>query len=96
MPGYGGLPSAPLTTSTIIHTAQSTRPLPIHLIPFPHSPSPLPFQTSSPFHHGPHDDDDEGTAVPRYYNLSFPMYDSKEDPLGWLNRCEHFFRAQRT
>jgi hypothetical protein len=24
------------------------------------------------------------------------MYDGKEDPLGWLNRCEHFFRAQRT
>jgi hypothetical protein len=24
------------------------------------------------------------------------MYDGKEDPLGWLNRCEHFFRVQRT
>jgi hypothetical protein len=24
------------------------------------------------------------------------MYDGKEDLLGWLNRCEHFFRAQHT
>jgi hypothetical protein len=28
--------------------------------------------------------------------LSFPTYDGKEDPLGWLNRCERFFNAQRT
>jgi hypothetical protein len=34
--GYDGIPSAPLTTSTIIHTAQSTRPLPIHSIQFSH------------------------------------------------------------
>jgi hypothetical protein len=34
--------------------------------------------------------------VPRYYKLSFLMHDDKEHPLGWLNRCEHFFRAQRT
>lgn len=34
--------------------------------------------------------------MPRYYRLSFPMFDGKEDPLGWLNRCEQFFRAQRT
>jgi hypothetical protein len=85
MPGYGGLPSAPPTSATIIHTAPSTCPLPIHSIPFPHSPSPLPFQTSSPSHHAPHDDDEEGTAVPCYYKLSFPMYDGKEDSLGWLN-----------
>jgi hypothetical protein len=24
------------------------------------------------------------------------MFDSKDDPLGWLNLREHFFRAQRT
>jgi hypothetical protein len=97
MSGYGGLPSAPLTTSTIIHTAPSTHPILIQSIPFPHSPSPLPFQMSSPSHRTPHDDDDdEGTAVPRYYKLSFPMFDGKDDPLGWLNRCEQFFRAQRT
>jgi hypothetical protein len=57
MPGYGGLPSASLTTSTIIHTAPSTRPIPIQPIPFPHSPSPLPFQTSSPSHRTPRDVD---------------------------------------
>jgi hypothetical protein len=50
MPGYGGLPSAPLTTSTIIHTAQSTRPLPIHSIPFPHSAitAPIPNVLAAP------------------------------------------------
>jgi hypothetical protein len=94
MPGYGSLPSAPLANSPIIHTAPSTRPIPIQSIPFPHSPSPLPFQTSSPFHHAPHDDD-EGTAVARYYKLSFPMFDGKDDPLKWLNQCEQFFMAQR-
>lgn len=30
------------------------------------------------------------------HKLSFPTYDGKDDPLGWLNKCEHFFRAQRT
>jgi hypothetical protein len=57
---------------------------------------PLPFQTSSPLHQASNDDDDEGTATPQYYKLSFPMYDDKEDQLGWLNRREHFFRAQCT
>jgi hypothetical protein len=28
--------------------------------------------------------------------LSFPTFNGREDPLGWLNRCEQFFRAQRT
>ncbi|KAJ4758083.1 polyprotein [Rhynchospora pubera] len=35
-------------------------------------------------------------GVPRYYKLDFPTFDGKEDPLGWLNRCEQFFRGQRT
>jgi len=34
--------------------------------------------------------------VPRYQKLSFPTYDGEVEPLGWLNRCEQFFRAQRT
>jgi transposase InsO family protein len=38
----------------------------------------------------------EGTGIPRFYKLSFPTFDGKEDPTGWLNRCEHFFRAQHT
>jgi len=36
------------------------------------------------------------TGVPRFHKLSFPMFDGKEDPLGWLNRCESFFRGQLT
>jgi hypothetical protein len=35
-------------------------------------------------------------TVPRYHKLSFPSYDGKVDPLGWLNKCERFFRAQHT
>ena len=40
---------------------------------------------------GPH-----GHTVPRYHKLSFPTFDGKVDPLGWLNKCEQFFRAQQT
>jgi hypothetical protein len=35
-------------------------------------------------------------TVPRYQKLSFPTYDGKDDPLGWLNKCEQFFRGQQT
>ena len=24
------------------------------------------------------------------------MFDGKEDPIGWINRCEQFFEGQRT
>jgi hypothetical protein len=36
------------------------------------------------------------SGVPRYYKLDFPQFDGKSDPLSWLNRCEQFFRGQRT
>jgi len=42
------------------------------------------------------DDHNEGYGVPKFHKLSFPLYDGKEDPLGWLNRCESFFRGQLT
>jgi hypothetical protein len=45
---------------------------------------------------GHHGDDADNLSVPHYYKLSFPTFDGREDPLGWLHRCEHFFRAQRT
>ena len=84
--------------------------LPIQSIPFPHSPSPLPSLSSimnepimssatvvhespSRYHQPP---SPEGSGVPRFHKLSFPVYDGKEDPLGWLNRCESFFRGQQT
>lgn len=34
--------------------------------------------------------------MPMYHKLSFPTYDGKDDPLGWLNRCDLFFHAQHT
>ena len=32
----------------------------------------------------------------RYHKLPFPTYDGREEPLPWLNRCEKFFRGQKT
>jgi hypothetical protein len=34
--------------------------------------------------------------TPRIHKLNFPTYDGKEDPLLWINRCEQFFRGQKT
>lgn len=96
MPGCGGLPAAPPSSSTVVH-ASSSRDLPITQIQFPHSPSPIPAAGASPSAgHTASEDETEGVDVPRFYKLSFPAFDGKEDPLGWLNRCEHFFRSQRT
>ena len=53
--------------------------------PAMHMPPLLPHLSLEPEH-----------TVPRYHKLSFPTYDGKEDPLGWLNRCDRFFRSQRT
>jgi hypothetical protein len=46
-------------------------------------------------HHHP-EDHGESHGVPKFHKLSFPTYDGKEDPLGWRNRCESFFRGQLT
>lgn len=44
-----------------------------------------------------HYEDHADTAgVPHFRKLTFPTFDGKSDPLGWLNKCDHFFRAQRT
>ena len=34
--------------------------------------------------------------MPRFHKLTFPTFDGKTDPLGWLNKCEQFFRGQHT
>jgi hypothetical protein len=34
--------------------------------------------------------------TPRIHKLNFPAYDDKDDPLPWINRCEQFFRGQKT
>ena len=33
--------------------------------------------------------------MPKYHKLSFPIYEGKEDLLGWLNKCEQFFYGQQ-
>ncbi|XP_066355020.1 uncharacterized protein [Miscanthus floridulus] len=104
LPGYGGIPPLPTTDSAVVHTAaqgqQSGPPpmLPIHQIPFPHSPSPLPsFDMSLPQQQpAPYEGHADELGVPRFQKLNFPTFDGVDDPLGWLNKCDHFFRAQRT
>jgi hypothetical protein len=109
MSGYGAMTLAPSTFAIIVHSTATSQPVPITHIQFPSSPSPIPgfsgpppcFPTApahgfQPPQMGHHEDDAEGLGVPRYYKLSFPTFDGREDPLGWLHRCEHFFRAQRT
>jgi hypothetical protein len=32
----------------------------------------------------------------RFYKLDFPTFDGSGDSLLFLNRCEHYFRGQRT
>ena len=39
---------------------------------------------------------EEAFGVPHFHKLDFPMYAGDDDPLPWLNRCEQFFRGQRT
>uniref|UniRef100_A0A2C9UZC0 Uncharacterized protein n=1 Tax=Manihot esculenta TaxID=3983 RepID=A0A2C9UZC0_MANES len=34
--------------------------------------------------------------VPKYTKLDFPRYNGTEDPLGWISRCQHFFKHQST
>jgi hypothetical protein len=36
------------------------------------------------------------SAAHHGHNLLFPTYDGTEDPLPWLNKCEQFFRIQKT
>ena len=95
MPGYGGLPSAPSSGSAIVHPTMASRPVPITQISFPPSPSPLPAPFNTPVYPAAGDPEDGG-AVPRFHKLTFPTFDGKADPLDWLNKCDHFFRAQRT
>jgi len=103
---------APTATFGVAVSQPPVTGLPIQSIPFPHSPSPLPSMSAilngavmSPatvVHTPPHrpqpvhEDHGESAGVPRFHKLTFPTYDGKEDPLGWLNRCEAFFRGQLT
>lgn len=104
MLGYGGIASLPpLAPVTIIHTTAQghpplrSTPMPIHQIPFPHSPSPIPSMASA-MHMPPPLNykmaDPACAGVSRFHKLSFPTFDGKDDPLGWLNRYEQFFRGQ--
>jgi hypothetical protein len=51
-------------------------------------------------HHGqtmPTDNTDAiAHAAKHGHKLLFPTYDGTEDPLLWLNKCDHFFRIQET
>ena len=32
----------------------------------------------------------------RFHKLDFPKYDGTGDPMPFVNKCEHYFRGQRT
>ena len=36
------------------------------------------------------------SIVPKFTKFDFPRFNGQDDPLGWLSRCEHFFRHQQT
>jgi hypothetical protein len=42
------------------------------------------------------DDESGDNIVPTTHKLEFPKYDGAVDPLPWINRCEKYFRVQRT
>lgn len=37
----------------------------------------------------------KGRITPKISRLDFPKYDGSNDPLGWLNHCEHIFKHQK-
>ncbi|KAG8100791.1 hypothetical protein GUJ93_ZPchr0013g35683 [Zizania palustris] len=43
-------------------------------------------------HEGPRDSD----RLPRFQKLDFPRYDGKTDLMLFINKCESYFRQQRT
>jgi hypothetical protein len=104
MPGYGGLPLAmtaadghrPPPPTTIFAPAHTTTSLPLHLLPLPHSPSPVPsfppLQHTIPSAFSP----PPSAVVPRFHRLEFATFDGKEDPMHWLTRREQFFEGQCT
>jgi hypothetical protein len=54
---------------------------------------PLPYQGLYPLHRAFQEEPAEAVGVPRYYKLSFPTFNIREDPVGWLNRCKQLFCA---
>lgn len=62
------------------------------ILPNPTKPSWLTGEITASGRHGSGD----GRGAPRYHRLEFPIFDGKEDPLSWINRCKQFFRGQRT
>ena len=93
------VPSAPLPI-TQIPLPHSPSPLPTFSAPPPlnHYDSYSDGRAYSDDHSAPghYEGHPDARGVPRFQKLSFPMFDRADDPLAWLNKCEHFFRAQRT
>jgi hypothetical protein len=97
MLGFGGIPPRTTSPPTTALAAPTTSSVPIHQINFPPSPSPLPtFSTTPPRTSTTNCHALPPPHTPRFYNLEMSLFDGKEDPLGWLNRCEQYFRGQRT
>jgi hypothetical protein len=52
-------------------------------------PPPPPEYSGAPF-------SQPATSVPHFHRLEFSLFNGKEDPIGWINKCEQFFEGQRT
>ena len=69
-----------------------SEPAPALPVPNPSVPAPV-LPIVLPTHY---EDQSDTVGAPRFRKLTFLTFDGKSNPLGWLNKCEHFFRAQCT
>ncbi|CAD6209747.1 unnamed protein product [Miscanthus lutarioriparius] len=80
--------------------------VPITQIRFPPSPSPIPgFRAVAPMllpasaHMAPSQlyppppSEGESVVVSKYHKITFDTYDGRDDPLGWLNKCDKVWMA---
>ena len=96
-----GSTAAPLFGVPIQHIRFPASPSPIPTLEAILGTVPVasaPMTSAPPRVHVPASPDDShtGHVVPKYHKLVFPLFDGKEDPLGWLNKCEQFFNGHQT
>lgn len=87
--------TTPISATAISSQTTSTTPVPIHRLPFPHSPSPMSAFPPPPQVMTGIAGTQPTAGIPYFHRLEFAMFDGKEDPIGSINRCEQFFNGQR-
>jgi hypothetical protein len=74
-------------------TALEKRTVGDGLLATPMGPSAL---ATAPASHQQGSHTDVDNKPPRFHRLEYPRFDGIEDPLGWLQHCDQFFRGQKT